>query len=124
MKEQANKRRSDPSFQPRDQVFLNLQPYVQSSIAQRASQELAFKFFGPFPVTAKIGAVAYRLQLPVSSLVHLVFHVSQLKAAHLLPEQAVSALPSTDIEFQVPLEVLGYRWRKTANKMVRQGLIR
>lgn len=118
MKDQADKRRSDRVFQPGDRVFLKLQPYVQTSVAQRACHKLAFKFFGPYTVLAKIGAVAYRLQVPEGSLVHPVFHVSRLKPAHLRPEQRATALPSDALAFQVPLEVLQYRWRKKANKMV------
>ncbi|XP_073367702.1 uncharacterized protein [Aegilops tauschii subsp. strangulata] len=124
MKDQTDKRRPECAFQPGDKVFLKLQPYVQTSVAQRACHKLAFKFFGPFTVLTKIGAVAYRLQLPEGSLVHPMFHVSQLRPAHLRPEQPVAALPSNVLAFQVPLEVLQYRWRKTANKMVRQGEIR
>jgi hypothetical protein len=61
-------------------VFLKIQPYVQSSLAPRANQKLTFKFFGPFRVVQGIGAVAYKLELPASSNVHPVFHVSQPKA--------------------------------------------
>lgn len=123
MKTQADKKQSDRSFQPGDKVFLKLQPYVQTSVAQRASHKLAFKFYGPFLVLAKVGAVAYRLQLPEGSLVHPVFHVSQLKEAKMRPTPASGPLPANTFDFQVPLAILGYKWRKTPNKMVRQGRV-
>lgn len=47
MKKQADQKRSEQSFAVGDWVFLKLQPYVQSSLAPRANQKLAFKFFGP-----------------------------------------------------------------------------
>jgi transposase InsO family protein len=50
MKSQADKGRSERSFEVGDLVFLKLQPYVQFSLAPRSNQKLAFKFFGLFPV--------------------------------------------------------------------------
>jgi hypothetical protein len=79
MKRQADKHRVESQFAVGDMVFLKLQPYVQSSVAPRANHKLAFKFFGPYRILKRIGKVAYRLQLPDSVSVHLVFHVSQLK---------------------------------------------
>jgi hypothetical protein len=58
---------------------------------------------------ARIGKVAYRLELPPSVAVHPVFHISQLKAS--LGDQVVSpVLPNDLIEFQIPLEILQRRW--------------
>jgi hypothetical protein len=73
-------RQSDRVFQEGEMVLLKLQPYVQSSIVNRPCPKLAYKYFGPFKVLEKVGSVAYRLELPENSLVHPVFHVSQLKA--------------------------------------------
>lgn len=79
MKAQADKNRTERSFEVGDMVFLKLQPYIQSSIAPRANHKLLFKYYGPYPVLAKVGTRAYRLELPSESSVHPVFHVSQLR---------------------------------------------
>ena len=67
MKHQADKKRSERSFQAGDFVYLRLQPYVQSSLAPRSHHKLCFKYFGPFKVLSKIGAVAYKLELRPTS---------------------------------------------------------
>jgi transposase InsO family protein len=109
MKRQADKNRSERSFSVGDWVFLKMQPYVQSSLARRANQKLAFRFFGPYKILARVGAVAYKLELPSSSAIHPVFHVSQLKASH--GTQSVTAvLPDDLAQFQVPHKILDRRW--------------
>lgn len=63
-------------------VYLKLQPYTQNSLATRESPKLSAKYYGPYKILDKVGSVAYCLQLPDGALIHLVFHVSQLKAAN------------------------------------------
>jgi hypothetical protein len=43
MKHQVDKKQSDVTLAVGDEVFLKLQPYVQSSLTHRAHKKLAFK---------------------------------------------------------------------------------
>jgi hypothetical protein len=54
-------------------VLLKLQPYAQKTVMNRPCLKLAFKFFGPFKVLARIGSATYKLELPDSAQVHPVF---------------------------------------------------
>ena len=81
MKQEADQYRCECTFQVNDMFFLRLQPYKQSSLKIKGSQKLAPKFYGPYKVLQKIGYVAYKLELPPSSHIHLVFHVYCLKKA-------------------------------------------
>jgi hypothetical protein len=87
--------RSPQQFQIGEQVLLKLQPYAQSSVVNMPYPKLALKYFGPYQVLDRIGQMAYRIQLPVGSQVHPVFHVSQLKPFTLDFTHVFSALPST-----------------------------
>lgn len=79
MKVQADNHRREISFEVGDYVYLKLQPYQQRSVAFRSSNKLSPYFYGPFRILARIGTVAYKLELPVESLIHDVVHVSLLK---------------------------------------------
>jgi len=68
---------------------LKLQPHIQSSVATRSNQKLSFRYFGPFTILQRIGAVAYKLDLPSTSQIHPVVHVSLLKKH--VPPQLVEA---------------------------------
>jgi hypothetical protein len=107
-----------------DLIFLKLQPYVQSSLAPRANQKLAFKFFGPFPVLKKVGAGAYQLALPAESKIHPVFHVSQLKKSIGSNIQVPSTLPQELSAWQVPKKIMQHRLVNRGVNTVVQVLIK
>lgn len=123
MKQQADKRRSERMFQVGDLVFVKLQPYVQTSLVSRANQKLSFRFFGPYQILSKIGSTAYKLDLPDSSTVHPVFHVSQLKQFIQPPTQVSSIIPVLSDPFQVHVAVLQRRMASRGVRAVQQGLV-
>ena len=78
-KSYADRRRSDLEFQVGDQVLLKVSPW-KGVIRFRKRGKLGPRFIGPYKVIARVGKVAYRLELPDElSLIHDTFHVSQLR---------------------------------------------
>lgn len=107
-------------------VYLNLQPYMQLSVTVRKYLKLSHKYYGPYKVLAKIGVVAYKLELPPGSLVHHVFHVSLLKKKIGSKYVVTTELPNIGKEghFLVyPVQVLDRRMVKKNNHAFIQWLI-
>ncbi|GJV09545.1 putative reverse transcriptase domain-containing protein [Tanacetum coccineum] len=78
-KSYADVRRKPLEFQVGDRVMLKVSPW-KGVIRFGKRGKLNPRYIGPFKVLAKVGTVAYRLELPQQlSRVHSTFHVSNLK---------------------------------------------
>ncbi|RVW41092.1 Transposon Tf2-12 polyprotein [Vitis vinifera] len=81
MKSSADAHCRAVQFEVGDFVYIKLPLYRLRSLAKRPNEKLSPRYFGPYKVVQQIGPVAYRLELPSSTTIHPVFHVSQLKPA-------------------------------------------
>lgn len=127
MKQQADQHRTDREFQIGDWVFLKLHPYRQQSLIRRPSHKLSPRFYGPFQILARVGSVAYKLQLPLTSKIHPVFHVSLLKKKVGDAPAALSTLPPIDkqgVLQWLPEQILQRSCVRKRNKPVTQWLIK
>nr|GEV11618.1 hypothetical protein [Tanacetum cinerariifolium] len=112
MKVQADGKRRDVQFQVGDQVYLKLRPYRQVTVVRRLCLKLVPRFYGPFEIVEKVGAVAYRLKLPATAAIHPVFHVSQLKAVigdHVAEPELPMGLTEDMVVVCKPVEVIETR---------------
>ncbi|GMI95732.1 hypothetical protein HRI_003242500 [Hibiscus trionum] len=107
-------------------VFLKLQPYRQQSVVSRNCHKLSPKWFVPFLTLAKVGKVAYKLQLPVNFKVHHIFHVSQLKErvnSELVEADLPVIGPNENISKE-PLMIVDRRIGKRRNRVMTEVLIK
>ena len=66
--------------------------------------KLSPKYYGPYKVLQKIGTMAYKLELPVASRLHPIFHVSCLKKVIGDKLLVQTILPKLDEEGKIILE--------------------
>jgi hypothetical protein len=125
MKMQADKKRVDRSFVVGEWVFVKLRAHRQQSVVTRISAKLSARYYGPYPIMERIGAVAYKLKLPEGSRVHPIFHVSLLKKAvgNYEEEQDLPALLDEPIEVFEPETILATRLVKQQDEEVKQVLV-
>ncbi|KAJ9546708.1 hypothetical protein OSB04_019251 [Centaurea solstitialis] len=121
-KSYADKRRSDLEFQVGDRVLLKVSPW-KGVIRFRKRGKLGPRYIGPFTVLARVGKVAYRLELPeVLGQIHDTFHVSQLRKC-LADETAHVPLDDIQVDeslnyIERPVAVLERKVKKLRNKEI------
>jgi hypothetical protein len=124
MKNQTDKHRSEVSFVVGDRVYIKLQPYIQTSLANRAHQKLAFKFFGPYTIIEKMGCICLSFGSSSRLLHPPCFHVSQLKKWVSTSVPVTTDLPNCDLPYQVSEAVLDTRMVQRGEAEVPQLLIK
>ncbi|GKE04435.1 putative reverse transcriptase domain-containing protein [Tanacetum coccineum] len=109
-KSYADVRRKPLEFQVGDKVMLKVSPW-KGVIRFGKRGKLNPMYIGPFKVLAKVGTVAYRLQLPQQlSKVHSMSHVSNLKKC-MSDESLVIPLEEIEIDdklhfIEEPVEIM------------------
>ncbi|KAJ9564288.1 hypothetical protein OSB04_000254 [Centaurea solstitialis] len=121
-KSYADKRRSDLEFCVGDKVLLKVSPW-KGVIRFRNRGKLGPRFIGPFEIVARVGKVAYRLELPPElSQIHDTFHVSQLRKC-LADESAFVPLEDIEVDERLnyaekPIAVLERKTKTLRNKEI------
>jgi hypothetical protein len=113
MKAIADQRRIPHKFAIGDLVFVKLRPYRQIYVAGRRIHKLSKKYYGLFKLIKAIVEVAFQLELPSTSKIHLIFHVFQLKPCFGDVADTTLDLPAEAVENQPliqPLVVLDWKW--------------
>ncbi|GJU14737.1 hypothetical protein Tco_1142703 [Tanacetum coccineum] len=81
-KSYADRKRKPMEYEVRDRVMLKVSPW-KGVVRFGKWGKLNPRCVGPFKVLAKVGKVAYKLELPPElSRVHHTFHVSNLKKCY------------------------------------------
>ena len=93
----------------------------------KKDNKLSPKYYGPYKVLQKIGTMAYQLELPASSQVHPVFHVSCLKKVIGDKITVQTIFPELYEEGKIILEpesVTEKRTRQLRNRSISEYLIK
>jgi hypothetical protein len=119
----ADRRCHELHFKVGDHVYLKVSPFKGTRRFQ-VRRKLAPRFDGPFRITKRVGVVAYQLDLPQSfSVVHNVFHISQLKKCLRVPTDVANletlVLQAGLTYEEHPIAILDYEERKVKRSMVK-----
>ncbi|KAD5802769.1 hypothetical protein E3N88_14129 [Mikania micrantha] len=123
-KSYADKRRRPIDFDVGDRVLLKVSPW-KGIIRFRKRGKLSPRYIGPFPIKARVGKVAYRLDLPEElNGIHPTFHVSHLRK-YVADEQAHVPLDDVEVDdrlnyIEEPVAIVDTKEKQLRNKTVRQ----
>jgi hypothetical protein len=93
MTEHQNQKRRSEEYSVGDWVWLRLHQRTAVAITAASSSKLGPRYFGPYQITERLGAVAYRLRLPPKARIHDVFHVALLNKFQGDPPAELVPLP-------------------------------
>ena len=105
-----------------DRVFLKVSPW-KGVLRFGKRGKLRPRYIGPYEIIARVGPVAYRLDLPPElSKVHNVFHVSMLRKyipdpSHILKDQPVELKEILTYKEQ-PMQIVDRREQILRNKVI------
>jgi hypothetical protein len=118
MKTAADQHRISHKFAVGDFAFVKLRPYRQISVAGRRVHKLSKRYYGPYKLIKAIGEVAFQLELPPTSKIHPVFHVSQLKPCLGDTAATLDLPPNAEENHPIiqPLSVLDWKYNTEANE--------
>ena len=120
-KSYADKHRRDLQFKVGDRVFLKVSPW--KGVLRFGRRGKLRPHIGPYEIIARVGSVAYRLDLPPElSKVHNVFHVSMLRKyipdpSHVLRDQPVELKDNLTYKEQ-PMQIVDRREQILRNKVI------
>jgi hypothetical protein len=116
-------RRRDLEFAVGDQVLLKVSP-TKGIVHFGATGKLSPRYIGPFMIIARVGSLAYRLQLPeYMKGVHNVFHVSMLRKYLPDPEHKID-LESITVQQDLTLESRPVRILESSECVMRRRTIK
>ena len=126
-KSYADKRRRPIEFEAGDKVMLKVSPW-KGVIRFRKHGKLSPRFIGPFEIIARVGKVAYRLELPDDlSGIHNTFHVSYLRKC--LADKS-AYVPYEDLEIddklnyvEKPVAISDTKVKQLRNKTIKQVMV-
>jgi len=96
----ADGKRKNLEFAEGDLVFVKISP-LKNVVRFGRKGKLAPRFVGPFPITERIGKLAYRVELPDKMAgVHNVFHISHLRKCVKDPGIVVEPSQLEDVEVE------------------------
>ena len=127
-KSYADQRRKHLEFTVGDEVYLKMRTF-RGNDPNRKLKKLKPRYMGPFVITERIGAVAYRLVLPPEMAdFHDVFHVSVLRKMVREPELILSqppwdAQPNLTLN-STPIRIVDQKEIEVRGKKVRMVLVR
>jgi hypothetical protein len=121
-------RRRELSFEVGDFIYLKVSP-IRGVRRFGVKGKLAPRYIGPYQILARCGEVAYQLSLPENlSVVHDVFHVSQLKKCLRVPDEQLP-VEVLDVQedltyIEKPMQIIQTADRVTRSKTIRMCKVR